>query len=70
MEPLAYLFVAVFSIVIGKLVYNWYAEIEKRNRYMEAQIKLLAQIASANGINQDKIAEILVEATKGKKPKA
>lgn len=48
-------------IVLGKYIYAWYSEIKKRNRYMKAQIRLLAQIAAASGVSKDLIAEIVAE---------
>lgn len=52
----------IVALIIGKYLTAWYHEIDKRNRYMEVQIKLLAQIAKANGVTEDKILEIGKEA--------
>jgi chromosome segregation and condensation protein ScpB len=50
--------VIVVLILLGKWITEWYHEIKKRNRYMEAQIKLLMEIAAKQGVNQETIAEI------------
>jgi hypothetical protein len=48
--------------IIGLLLAGWYwraiHEIAKRNRYMEAQIKLLGKIAEKNGVTPDEIEGI------------
>lgn len=68
MGNLAFLEILIFSfslfilIVGGKLLIDWFYEIKKRNRYMEAQIRLLMHIASKHGVDADKIAEIVTEA--------
>ncbi|RFM30069.1 hypothetical protein [Deminuibacter soli] len=50
-------------LYVNKLLIGWYFEIRKRNRLMEAQLKLLGQIAAASNVDKDKIAEIITEAT-------
>lgn len=68
MGNLAFLEILIFSfslfilIVGGKLLIDWFHEIKKRNRYMEAQIRLLMHIASKQRVDADKIAEIVAEA--------
>ena len=57
-----YLFALALSIGLGKLIYEWYAEINKRNRYMEAQIRLLEQIALKQGVDNATVAKIIKEA--------
>lgn len=49
----------IVSLFVGKAIVNYWFEIRKRNRYMEAQIKLLALIAAANEINIEKVSEIV-----------
>jgi predicted DNA-binding ribbon-helix-helix protein len=48
--------------VIGLLLAGWYwraiHEIANRNRYMEAQIKLLGKIAEKSGVTADEIEGI------------
>lgn len=56
---------ALISIILGKYVYDWYHETDKRNRYMEAQINLLMHIAAHQGVDKDKIAEIVALARMG-----
>lgn len=61
---------AILSVVIGKHIYDWYHETDKRNKMMEAQMRLLAQIAVAQGVNTEKIEEILLDSGyKGKAKK-
>lgn len=62
LEILVFLFSLFILIVGGKLLIDWFHEIKKRNRYMEAQIRLLMHIASKQGVDADKIAEIVAEA--------
>lgn len=62
MEPVFYIVGGIAIIFLGRVLTNWYHEIEKRNRYMEAQIKLLMHIAAANGVDKDKVAEIIAQA--------
>lgn len=61
LEILIFLFSLFILIVGGKLLIDWFYEIKKRNRYMEAQIRLLMHIASKQGVDADKIAEIVAE---------
>jgi hypothetical protein len=60
-ELLVMLLSFLVFLAIGKFIYQWYAEIQKRNRYMETQIKLLSQIAAKLGVDIDKVAEIVAE---------
>jgi hypothetical protein len=55
----------VATIVVALFISVPFFQIKRRNRYMETQIKLLAQIAAAQGCNIDKIAEIVVLADIG-----
>lgn len=49
-------------LLSGKFLTEWFHEIKKRNKYMEAQIRLLMHIAAKHGVDADKIAEIVAEA--------
>lgn len=60
---------AIFSIIIGRYIYAWYSEIDRRKRYMEAQIKLLMHIAAQSGVDKDVIADILTAADLEKRAK-
>jgi hypothetical protein len=55
-------FFLLVLIAGGKKLTYWFHEIKKRNRYMEAQLRLLMHIASKQGVDADKIAEIVAEA--------
>ncbi|MDB5209229.1 MAG: hypothetical protein JWQ30_56 [Sediminibacterium sp.] len=61
-ELLLFFLPLLLLIALGKLLTDWFHEIKKRNRYMEAQIRLLMQIAAKQGVDIDKIAEIGAEA--------
>jgi len=54
--------VPVLTILIAKLLADWLFEIKKRNRYMEAQIRLLMHIASKQGVDADRLSDIVAEA--------
>jgi alkylhydroperoxidase/carboxymuconolactone decarboxylase family protein YurZ len=43
-------------------LWTWYGDINRHKRHMEAQTKLLAQIAASNGVDKEKIAEIVAQA--------
>ena len=64
MEPLNIIILLLGAIVLLIVVnlWTWYADINRRKRHMEAQTKLLAQIAASNGVIKEKIAEIVAEA--------
>ena len=51
--------VSLISVLLGKYIYSWYAEIKKRNRYMEAQIRLLEQIALKQGVDEKYVNKIM-----------
>lgn len=61
-EILLLLFVFLFFYFIIRRFIAWVFEIEKRNRYAEAQVRLLMHIAAKQGVDPDKIAEIVAEA--------
>lgn len=52
----------IIFIFVGKSIIDWFYEVKKRNRYMEAQIRLLMHIAAKQGVDADKISEIVAEA--------
>lgn len=60
-EILLLLFVFLFFYFIVRRFLAWVFEIEKRNRYAETQIRLLMHIAAKQGVDPDKIAEIVAE---------
>ncbi|HEY6978110.1 MAG TPA: hypothetical protein VH396_17540 [Chitinophagaceae bacterium] len=52
----------LFGLIIGGVILfiiDSGRQARKKLQYMEAQIRLLMQIAAANGVNHDKIAEIV-----------
>ena len=61
-EIVVVFFFLLILIAGGKKLTDWFHEIKKRNRYMEAQLRLLMHIASKQGVDADKIAEIVAEA--------
>jgi len=61
-ELLLIVLVFLFFYFIVRSFIVWVFQIDKRNRYAEAQIRLLMHIAAKQGVNPDKIAEIVAEA--------
>ena len=61
-ELLFLVFVFLFFYFIVRRFFAWVFQIDKRNRYAEAQIRLLMHIAAKQGVDPDKIAEIVAEA--------
>lgn len=47
-------------IFVGKWLFSWYAEIGKRNKYMEAQIKMTAWLCIKQGVDPGKVADALL----------
>lgn len=52
----------LFLYIIIKAVIRLFSEMGKSKRYGEAQIRLLMHIAAKQGVDPDKIAEIVAEA--------
>jgi hypothetical protein len=54
------IYTAVAIVAVALLYYfiQWSHQISKRNRYMEAQIKLLSKIAEKQGVSIDDIEVI------------
>lgn len=61
-----YLYAIIFivALLIAYVFIQFAHQIGKRNRYMEAQIKLLSKIAENQGVNKAEIEGILHEAGK------
>ncbi|MDI3320744.1 hypothetical protein [Pinibacter soli] len=59
---LVYIAGVMISLYVGKRVFNWYNEVPKRNKYMEAQIDLLSKIAWKLGVPLEEIEETLKNA--------
>lgn len=53
---------AVIAILGGKYLWNWWNAVDKRNKLMEAQLLLLAELAKAQGADRDKVNGILADA--------
>ena len=64
MEPtnIIILLLGIITLTLLVNLWTWYADVNRRKRHMEAQTKLLAQIAAAHGVEKEKIAEIVAEA--------
>jgi uncharacterized protein YpmB len=64
MEPLNCIIIMLGIIILLILVnlWTWYGDVNRRKRHMEAQTKLLAQIAASHGVSTEKIAEIVAKA--------
>ena len=56
------LFPLLFLYLIIKAVLRLFSEMSKSKRYGEAQVRLLMHIAAKQGVDPDKIAEIVAEA--------
>ena len=56
------LFPLLFLYLIIKAVLRLFSEMGKSKRYGEAQVRLLMHIAAKQGVDPDKIAEIVAEA--------
>lgn len=56
------LFPLLFLYLIIKAVIRLFSELGKSKRYGEAQVRLLMHIAAKQGVDPDKIAEIVAEA--------
>lgn len=58
-----YIFCSIIGVVIllwiGNFIYGWYAEIEKRNRYMETQIRLTAWLCIKQGVSCSTVADLI-----------
>ncbi|HQR94818.1 MAG: hypothetical protein B7Y15_08610 [Bacteroidetes bacterium 24-39-8] len=52
----------LFLYIIIKVIIKVFGEMGRRRRYAEAQIRLLMHIAAKQGVDPDKIAEIVAEA--------
>jgi hypothetical protein len=52
----------LFLYLIIKAVIRLFSEMGKSKRYGEAQVRLLMHIAAKQGVDPDKIAEIVAEA--------
>ena len=63
MDQIDIIILLLTTIVLLILVnlWTWYADINRRKKHMEAQTKLLAQIAASNGVTTEKIAEIVAK---------
>ncbi len=61
-ELLLIVLVFLFFYFIVRKFFVWVFQIDRRNKYAEAQIRLLMHIAAKQGVDPDKIAEIVAEA--------
>ena len=53
-----------FAILLYYFITRWAHAVEKRVKYMEAQIKLLGKIAEKQGVSKDEIEGIYNEAVR------
>ncbi len=61
-ELLVLLIPLLFFYLIIKAVIRLFSELGKSKRYGEAQVRLLMHIAAKQGVDPDKIAEIVAKA--------
>ena len=58
---LVFIFVLVL-FAFARYFWNLMSEAKKTNRYLEAQIKLLAEMAAKDGVDIDTVSNILAQA--------
>lgn len=61
-ELLVLLIPLLFFYLIIKAVFRLFSELGKSKRYGKAQVRLLMHIAAKQGVDPDKIAEIVAKA--------
>lgn len=57
-QNVIYIGLAALALILYYVITRWAHEIHKRNRFMEAQIKLLSKIAEKSGVSKDDIEVI------------
>lgn len=57
-QNLIYIGAGALALILYYVITRWAHEIHKRNRYMEAQVKLLSKIAEKSGVSKDDIEVI------------
>ena len=57
-QTVIYIACGGLALVLYYVITRWAHEIQKRNRYQEAQIKLLSKIAEKQGVSLDDIEVI------------
>lgn len=57
-QNVIYIGAALVALLLYYMITRWAHEIHKRNRYLEAQIKLLSRIAEKQGVSADDIEVI------------
>jgi hypothetical protein len=58
---MVFLFILIL-FAFARYFWNLMSEAKKTNRYLEAQIKLLAEIAAKDGVDIDTVSNILAQA--------
>lgn len=54
--------VAIIAILGGKYLWNWWNAVDRRNKLMEAQLIILGELAKAQGVDREKVNNILADA--------
>jgi hypothetical protein len=57
-QTIIYIGAGGIALILYYVITRWAHEIQKRNRYQEAQIKLLSMIAEKSGVSKDEIEVI------------
>jgi hypothetical protein len=57
-QNIIYILAGALGLLLYYLLTQWAHQIHKRNRYLEAQIKLLSKIAEKSGVSTDDIEVI------------
>lgn len=54
-----YVLFAIIGLFVYYIITQWIHQIHKRNRYLKAQMQLLAKIASKQGVSSDEVETII-----------
>jgi hypothetical protein len=57
-QNVIYIVAGALALLLYYILTQWAHQIHKRNRYLEAQIKLLSKIAEKSGVSTDDIEVI------------
>lgn len=61
-QNVIYIGAGILALVLYYVITQWAHQIHKRNRYLEAQINLLAKIAEKQGVSKEDINKVMTTA--------
>lgn len=67
-QTIIYIGAGILAIILYYIITQWAHQIHKRNRYLEAQIKLLSKIAEKQGVSMAEINKIIEAVEKKHEP--